>query len=884
MPADDMGQAKTRTAQPLAGADGATGLTDKDTSTSTSIGKTTARRSPILCNAAVLDWLRPALAIIVVALTLMALVPGWLLGLDLTARLHPDFPRMVPGTAISLLLIALSQLVTLRADTVLSLDRSRRLRRAGLLLSAGAGCYAALRLGLWLGTGGTGAAMPLLEPASPPQVLAPGASISGGDLSTLASSQPRPALDRPRDAMSLATVLCLMLAAGGSALRSSASTWVDPVLRHRARMTATAGLLLSLIGFSGYVIDGDGFGEVLLFSSMGVLTCLCLMCLFLGLLLARPVEGWAGLLLGRGDAGRSARRLVALALIVPPLLGIALRLGHEGFGGGLLLTFGSDPSADPDPDFLLGLMLVLLGAAAMAISMIIASDRAEAAQHMKNEERRLSDILDGIDNAVFAFDPSGALLHVNEAAQALTIGAPSPSAWLDQARFHHLQQRAPLEDGERPLQRLIRSGHPGDMTLGYLDPAQDERILHFVASRTGTPEATGQWILNVTDETARWRMRSQLDRAERLDAIGQMSGGIAHEMANILGVIRLSADTGQLTEDAISHGRYFSAIQEACDRGTELTERILAISQSQGYGARPFEAARVIREATTFARRTMPSNIALQVRMPRKPLPTGCDPRDLENAILNLLLNAQNAIIEADQRTGRILLSVTRSDDAIIVTVEDDGPGMSPDVLSRATEPFFTTRQHSGGTGLGLAMVQNFASRSEGRLFLSSAEGRGTTARLTFPALPEVEDHAAFGLPAHPAPEDGPIGPLDLTGLKLLLAEDDVLFGETVGDSLRLLGASLVAASTASAAAELLRSRRDFDLLITDIVLPGGLNGFDLAALAREQRPDLPVIYVSGYGADSHSAQERPPGIYLRKPVSMQVLAHSISRLCRAPA
>ncbi|QPM91201.1 hybrid sensor histidine kinase/response regulator [Pseudooceanicola algae] len=778
-----------------------------------------------------------ALPLAVVLTCLVVLLPGWLGGNDLLTRLHPDFPRITPGAAISLMMVALAQVLALRSEAQLSDRAARLLRQAGTILAALPGCYAALRLGFWLGVG---------------------TPVFLGEVDLHDTTPP--------DTMALSTTLCLLLVAGCAALRCMPGGWSDRVLRRRSRAAATLGLLICLIGLSNVLLGGNGFGTGVLFATMGPANGLCLVALLTAHMHFKPLEGWTALILARSSDSRRARRLVAAAIALPVMLGLYLR---------------SHPVVSPNgSEFLLGLMTVLLAALGVTVALLIASARNRSAQRAGAQERGIRDMLDALDAAVFAFDPSGRLLRVNAAARNLTAHVDTPQAWLDQAAFYHLELRDdPLPAEDRPFARLIRGDNAGEMTLGYLDPLQDERILHFTSRRAGSP---AQWVLSVVDETDRWKLQSQTDRTERLDAITQMSGGIAHEMANILGVVRLSADTGLIAAQDTPLVRYFDAIQTACDRGAELTQRILELSGKPGGGGQAFDVARVVREAAAFVRRTTHSSISMQVTTPDAPLTADCDPRELENVVISLLVNAQNALADTKRREGHILLSVVARDNEIVVTVDDDGPGMTPEVLARAEEPFFTTRQKQGGTGLGLTMVTNFARRNHGHFKLTSSPGQGTTARISFAAssTETIED------PADPLPEaevaQAPKAGA-LAGLKLLLIEDDPLFGEILAESLRHLGADLAHVTDGRAAASRLMDGTHLDALITDIVLPGGVNGFDLARMGRRSQPDLPVIYISGYAGSHPDDADHPPGIHLRKPMKVDELTRSILRLCRRP-
>ncbi|NVK61202.1 MAG: response regulator, partial [Rhodobacteraceae bacterium] len=267
--------------------------------------------------------------------------------------------------------------------------------------------------------------------------------------------------------------------------------------------------------------------------------------------------------------------------------------------------------------------------------------------------------------------------------------------------------------------------------------------------------------------------------------------------------------------------------------------------------------------------------VALHVAPPEAGLRVLCDPSQLANALLNLVLNSRNALL-GQRGTGNIMVQAGRAAESdpqghplVEILVTDDGPGMSPEVRQRATDPFFTTRGESGRTGLGLSMVYGFAEQSGGELITDTASGSGTSGRILLPEgeLPDEQEVAA-----EPGLSPG-------SGETILVVEDETDLLAMTSEIIRTLGNEVITAPSGRAALERIeRGAESFDLLLTDIVMPGGVGGFVLARRRNDLRPGIPVIYMSGYASITRESMDGVPAPTLRKPCSPAAPSAASSR------
>jgi len=368
-----------------------------------------------------------------------------------------------------------------------------------------------------------------------------------------------------------------------------------------------------------------------------------------------------------------------------------------------------------------------------------------------------------------------------------------------------------------------------------------------------------------------------------MEAIGQLTGGIAHDFNNLLaGIIGAM----ELLRRRISAGRYedtqrfMDAAVTSANRAAALTHRLLAFARRQPLDPRPLGPNQLVRSIEDLLRRSMGERVELSTDLQADLWLVNTDANQLENAILNLAINARDAMPEGGQltistrnevveRPLRDAAGELRAGEYALICVEDSGTGMSPELIAKAFDPFFTTKPMGQGTGLGLSMVYGFAQQSGGYARIESNEGVGTLVKLYLPRFHgRLERQADLGA-------ERPLA--KGAGETVLLVEDDSAVRLLIGEVLRDLGYRCVEAIDAQAALPMITSNARLDLLITDVGLPR-MNGRQLAEIAREHRPDLKVLFVTGYAEHATGVESfLAPGMELvTKPFTLDALALKI--------
>ena len=406
--------------------------------------------------------------------------------------------------------------------------------------------------------------------------------------------------------------------------------------------------------------------------------------------------------------------------------------------------------------------------------------------------------------------------------------------------------------------RPVRIQHTVELTGRMLDL---DKVL--VPVRDPASGRTTRIIGGIRDMTEQRRLEARLGHAQRLEAVGQLTGGVAHDFNNLLTVVigNLSLLRRRVEGDERAT-RYLTSIEQAADRGARLTASLLAFSRRQALQVAPQDVGALLRESTTLLRRALGEEITLTLDVaPGLPMATA-DAAQLEAAVLNLAINARDAIMDAmadaPVRGGRLRISVrTASLDAaelagndearpgrfVAIEVQDTGAGMTPEVRARAFEPFFTTKDVGQGTGLGLSQVFGFVRQLGGHVTLDSAPGHGTAATLFLPLAPQ----AAAPVEPPPLPITHPATNDAAMHATVLVVEDDDGIRDVTSELLRDAGFGVLTAPDAPSALAILRGAAPVDALFSDVVMPGGATGVDLAREARRLRPGLPVLLTSGY-------------------------------------
>lgn len=410
----------------------------------------------------------------------------------------------------------------------------------------------------------------------------------------------------------------------------------------------------------------------------------------------------------------------------------------------------------------------------------------------------------------------------------------------------------------------------------YFEPLQK----HFEINAYPAPDGLTIYFRDITQQRV---LAEQMIQAQKLESLGHLTGGVAHDFNNLLTVILGNAEmlveqaapgtTGHILADMI-----FSAAQ----RGAAMTQRLLAFARKQALEPVPSDLNVLVSTTDQLLRHTLGGHIQIDmVRAPGLWL-TLVDPGQLESALLNLAINARDAMPDGGRltiETANINLDETyvsqhsgvAPGEYVMLAVSDSGSGIAPELLARVFEPFYTTKQMGKGTGLGLAMVYGFVMQSKGHIAIYSELEHGTTVKIYLPRLVNAE------LPE--APAGAPALVHGGSNQLILLAEDDPMVRAYAGGQLQELGYRVIEAASGAEALDLLYARDDIDLLFTDVVMPGGMSGRQLADAAQAFRPALPILYTSGYTEDAiiHHGRLDPGVMLLSKPYRRADLAQKVS-------
>jgi two-component system cell cycle sensor histidine kinase/response regulator CckA len=492
---------------------------------------------------------------------------------------------------------------------------------------------------------------------------------------------------------------------------------------------------------------------------------------------------------------------------------------------------------------------------------------AQVAQQRAAE--RLRALVDNSPLPTFAIDAAGVINAWNPAAE----GALGWTA--GEAVGKRVEEIVPAGSRKGVLNRIERAmdGHlAGPRITRFLrkDGTEARAEVYDGLERDADGRPVGV-VVQFLDMTEREAMAARLVEAQRLEAVGQLAGGVAHDFNNSLTAIAGFASliaTGE-SPNAAEDAR---TIVSAADHAATLIRQLLAFSRRVPLLPQMVDLRDFVASVQPLVRSLVGETIQIQLETEPQAALVEVDPPSLEQAVLNLVANARDAM----PRGGDLTLAVRSfpdclADDAsepeqhVALCVSDTGPGIAPDVVGRVFEPFFTTKPPGKGTGLGLAMVHGFAAQSHGHVRVSSRPGQGATFELHFPR--------AAGTVAQPRPRSEPVGGSD----SILFVEDDEGVASFGLACLRRLGYDVTPAMNGVEAAMLATNRSEpFDLLLTDVVIPG-MSGPELAALIRRQHPSTAVLYASGYSAEQVSADVRGAGVpLLEKPYSLPQLAAQV--------
>lgn len=541
--------------------------------------------------------------------------------------------------------------------------------------------------------------------------------------------------------------------------------------------------------------------------------------------------------------------------------------------------------------------------------------------HSRSVERRARALIDAAPDALVVVDHAGRIVLVNTQTEQLfgytrdeLLGQAIEMLVPRAVRDGHAQRRdrflahptvRPMGSGlDLAGQRKDGSLVPIEISLsplktdtGVLISAAIRDITERREAQRALHEARDELEVRVRERTAeleqanaalqaemadRRAAENALHQAQKMEAVGQLTGGIAHDFNNLLTVVmgNLQLLARHLRDDPFAE-ELIKAATKAAKRGADLNRTLLAFSRKQKLAPVPIDLNEMIVGMTSLLRRSLGEKVNIIVAetagLPR----AMADATQLESALLNLAVNSRDAMpnggtltietaaVHLDEHYAALEGDVNPGA-YVMLAVSDTGDGMTPDVVARAFEPFFTTKETGKGSGLGLAMVYGFVKQSGGHVKIYSEPGLGTTVKLFLPELAELHDEQAAG-PVVEAPQ--PTGQE-----KILVVEDEEDVRHLVCRLLSGLGYRIVDAMDGKAALEALESEPDVSLLFTDVVLPGGMNGPDIAREAQVRKPDLKVLYTSGYTGNAIQQLEALGGgvRLISKPYAIEDLAQMV--------
>ena len=507
-------------------------------------------------------------------------------------------------------------------------------------------------------------------------------------------------------------------------------------------------------------------------------------------------------------------------------------------------------------------LLVLLAELATAVFGFREARASSVALHSGDEQFRL--LVEGVsDYAIYMLDTQGRVSSWNPGAQRIKGYSAEEIMGEPYSRFFTEEDR----NAGVPQRILEVAARDGRFETEAWRVRKDGTRFYVSAVLTALHDSSGQLIgfAKVTrDVTERLQQQQALEQAhaalaqsQKIEALGQLTGGVAHDFNNILHVIAsvIAALRNGIQADDSSSLKYLEMARRNVERGSSITHRLLAFSRQQPLEPKPLDANKLLQNMSDFVRQAVGEGVAIETVF-SSGLWTACaDINQLETAILNLVLNSRDAMNRSGKltlETANALLDETyvaahpdvRTGQYVMIAVSDTGTGMSKEVLEHAFEPFFTTKSVGEGTGLGLSQVFGFVKQSGGHVKIYTETGQGTTVKIYLPRLRSVDapyraDAAAVATPTQAQSET------------ILLVEDHEDARVFTAEMLRALGYRVAEAADGASALRALEQLGHVDLLFTDVGLPGNVNGRQLAEEAVKRQADLRVLYTTGYARNA---------------------------------
>lgn len=514
-----------------------------------------------------------------------------------------------------------------------------------------------------------------------------------------------------------------------------------------------------------------------------------------------------------------------------------------------------------------------------------AHELTAATTEVRRSEYLLSRVLGASQASLVALGEARRVVLADERVWQMLGFEQAVTAWPASVRFLDRESLNPIEPDDDPINRTLDGFivH-GEIYAFQTREGSDPMFLRVSGTQVDAPGTPLRHVISIEDVTAGEQGRQSDERANRFDMLGRLTGGVIHDFNNILGTVLGAVQLAARFDPPERIRTELQVAETAARKGAELTNRLGAFLRKRPVGERDFAVAGALEDIAHLAERVMNQAVEVEVARIDPGINIHCNPGQFENAVLNLVLNARDAI-SGSGIGRRIVLSVKA---ALIegnawheVRVQDDGPGMDEATRRRAVYPYFSTKETGKGSGLGLSMVYAFMRQAGGEMQIASKPGAGTTVSLYFPQVHEVP--AGHPVQGRPEPAVAIVG----QGEHVLVVDDDETAGLVVVRALGSLGYKVTEARSGAQALSILQASGPragssggsgpIDVLLTDVMMPG-MTGFELAAEARKHRPDLPVIYMSGYVGEDKRAQMSVPAEILMKPCDIVEIARQVKK------
>ena len=507
---------------------------------------------------------------------------------------------------------------------------------------------------------------------------------------------------------------------------------------------------------------------------------------------------------------------------------------------------------------------------------------AEALTRLREGERRFRLFVEGVtDYAIYMLDTDGVITNWNAGAERIKGYRVEEIIGQHFSLFYSPKDQ---EDG-LPSRALIIAARDGRFEAeGWRIRKDGSRFwANVVIDAVHDDGGVLIGFAKITrDMTERRAVDEQLRQSQKMEAVGQLTNGVAHDFNNLLATIIPNLELAQPNIKDERVLKYLENAIRAAERSAQLTNQLLTFSRHQELSTEPVDVNQLVSEACEMLPRTIGPTIAITTVLEEDAWPAMTEPGQLELAILNLAINARDAMLAGGKLTittrniargtGRRLPPLD-PDDYVMISVGDTGTGMSEEVRSRAFEPFFTTKEVHKGTGLGLSMVYGFARQSGGTVTIDSEIGKGTTLRIYLPRAPhrlEVADEVGEQNQWNAGPPS-----------RILMVDDNSAVRAITAIMIRTFGHDVIEAAGGQEALDLLERDPLFDLLIIDLAMPN-MHGDEFATRARQLIPRVPMLFVTGY-AEPGRVRQRTEGDILKKPFRRAQLAEKLRHILRIP-